>query len=249
MSNTLRLCLLLRSIEGREAWRKERVKWRRVGWFKLSICKFILREQKREKFLLLSYSGCGVEKGARKIRRNNLSLISFAPLLWGSIVVGLMCLTVLNLHALPYLKVSAFLIANSVPNYSYNAAAIAVRMSHIYIYFYFLQWRRLIPFLSDFVLSTIVRKLSSVCGLHVYRKLFLFFCFVGSYCELWQCICIENIFRSLNVSLCFFKMYFKRIITNFNNGEKEEHYGHIPIALHPVLKTIQSSSNRTNILL
>jgi len=70
----------------------------------LSICKFILREQKKEKFLLLSYSGCGVEKGAGKIRRNNLSLISFATLLWGSIVGGLMLLTLLNLHALPYRK-------------------------------------------------------------------------------------------------------------------------------------------------
>lgn len=100
----------------------------------MSICKFILREQKREKFLLLSYSGCGVEKGARKIRRNNLSLISFALLLWGSIVDGLIFLTVLNLHALPYLKVSAFFIANSVPNYSYNTAAITVRISHIYFF-------------------------------------------------------------------------------------------------------------------
>lgn len=70
----------------------------------MSICKFILREQKKEKFLLLSYSGCGVEKEAGKIRRNNLSLISFATLLWGSIVDGLMFLTLLNLHAPPYPK-------------------------------------------------------------------------------------------------------------------------------------------------
>jgi len=45
-------------------------------------------------------------------------------------------------------------------------------------------------------------------------------------------------------------MYFKRIITNFNNRKKEEHCGHIPIVLlQPVLETLQSSLNRTNILL
>lgn len=65
---------------------------------------YFKRTKERKKFLLLSYSCCGVEKGSGKIRRNNLSLISFASLLWGSIMDGLMFLTSLNLHALPHRK-------------------------------------------------------------------------------------------------------------------------------------------------
>lgn len=53
-----------------------------MGGFKLSICKFILPEQKKRKFLVLGRSGgSGAVKGTREMRSNNLSVIRVAPLL------------------------------------------------------------------------------------------------------------------------------------------------------------------------
>ena len=59
--------------------------------------------------------------------------------------------------------------------------------------------------------------LSSVdCRLYLdymYIESFYFFNFVGTCCELQQCICIENILRSLNVSL-----YLLKCILTFGTG-------------------------------